>query len=151
MLGPCRVSPLCLPPKTTFGESGYTGAFKSLVLDPCCGILLNAELQKIHLFKPALPPPHTNWMVYKIQTATSTSQHQELPFSKTQSFPIPQPSPRRPSGDISARRMMTVVRAGKPLGSGKRRDGCLATHSSLVVTKQRAFLSSSLLYSVPVM
>lgn len=86
----------------TFGESGSIGAFKSFLLDPCCGIFLNAELQKIHLFKPALYPLHTNWMVYKIQTAASKSQHQELLSSKTQSFPISQPSARRPSGDISA-------------------------------------------------
>lgn len=107
--------------------------------DPCWGIFLYADLQQIHLFMAALHPPHTNWMVYKIQTAASESQGQELKFSKTQSLPIPQCSTRRPSGDISALWMTTVVRAGKPLGRGKRRDGCLATHSSLAVTKQQGF------------
>lgn len=101
MLGPCRVPPWCLPPTTTFGESG-NGAFKSLLLDPCCGILLNAELQKIHLFKPALHPPHTNGMVYKIQTLLPSHNTRSCRSQRPKAFlPIPQPSTRRPSGDIS--------------------------------------------------
>lgn len=79
MLGPCKVAQWCLLPTSTqtFGAtSGSAGAFKSLLLDPCCGIFLNVELQKIRLFKPALHPPHTNWMICKIQTAASKSQQQ---------------------------------------------------------------------------